>query len=341
MASREHLHGWDLTFSAPKSVSLAALVGGDERLVVAHDAAVRETLVWLQENALITRPRSDGQVIEEQTGQMLAAVFRHDLSRAAEPQLHSHAVVMNATIGADEKWRSVHSIRLYVNLKEAGERYQQALAMRAAELGYAIVPSRNGTFELDGVPREIALMFSSRAKAVEARLAEQGLTRASATAWTTRGRRLAHAQRQAGDRSRRPTRAGPCACPRRRPGSGAVRRPGQTARRRARDRTRQQPRARAKPLADSWPRADHTGGAGTARGARGGANLERARRRVYRQSARATRPVHVIGPRQCYPDRARDQLTLPSVASWWSARCGRSTRRPSSPRCNRAGPPPS
>ena len=65
--------------------------------------------------------------------------------------------------------------------KEAGERYQQALAMRAAELGYAIVPSRNGTFELDGVPREIALMFSSRAKAVEARLAEQGLTRASAT----------------------------------------------------------------------------------------------------------------------------------------------------------------
>ena len=88
---------------------------------------------------------------------------------------------MNATIGSKQQWRSVQSIRLYVNAKEAGERYQQALAARAAELGYAVVPSRNGTFELDGVPRDVALLFSSRAKAVEDRLAEQGLTRARAT----------------------------------------------------------------------------------------------------------------------------------------------------------------
>ena len=177
----QHRHGWDLTFSAPKSVSLAALVGGDERLVAAHDAAVREALGWLQANALVTRTGQDGRTVEESTGRMVAAVFRHDLSRAAEPQLHSHAVVMNATIGSKEQWQSVHSDRLYVNAKEAGERYQQALAARAAELGYAIVPSRNGTFEVDGVPRELTQLFSSRAKAVEARLAEQGLTRAQAT----------------------------------------------------------------------------------------------------------------------------------------------------------------
>lgn len=66
-------------------------------------------------------------------------------SRAAEPQLHSHAVVMNATIGSKNQWQSIHSDRLYFSAKEAGERYQQALAVRAAELGYAIVPSRNGT----------------------------------------------------------------------------------------------------------------------------------------------------------------------------------------------------
>lgn len=178
---QQHLHGWDLTFSAPKSVSLAALVGGDERLIAAHDSAVKETLAWLQEHALVTRTRSNGEIVEQATGHMLAAVFRHDLSRAAEPQLHSHAVVMNATVTDSNKWQSVHSIRLYVNAKEAGQRYQQSLAMRAAELAYAIVPNRNGTFELDGVPREVALMFSSRAKAVERRLAEQGLTRATAT----------------------------------------------------------------------------------------------------------------------------------------------------------------
>lgn len=57
---RQHLHGWDLTFSAPKSVSLAALVGGDERLIVAHDAAVREALGWLQEPALMTRTGAHG-----------------------------------------------------------------------------------------------------------------------------------------------------------------------------------------------------------------------------------------------------------------------------------------
>src|SRR6478609_6494154 len=61
---RQHRHGWDLTFSAPKSVSLAALVGGDERLVAAHDAAVKETLGWLQDNALVTRTGQAGQTVE-------------------------------------------------------------------------------------------------------------------------------------------------------------------------------------------------------------------------------------------------------------------------------------
>ena len=178
---RQHLHGWDLTFSAPKSVSLAALVGGDERLVQAHDHAVREVLGWLEEQAIVTRNRENG-IIAEQAGQgMIAAVFRHDLSRAGEPQLHSHAVIMNATPTGDDTWRSLHSIHLYKLGKEAGERYQQELARHAAELGYAIIPSSNGTFELDGISRELALAFSSRAKAVEEKLAEHGLTRATAT----------------------------------------------------------------------------------------------------------------------------------------------------------------
>ena len=116
---RQHRHGWDLTFSAPKSVSLAALVGGDERLVGAHDAAVKDALGWLQENALSTRARHGGEAIEEPARHMVAAVFRHDLSRAAEPQLHSHAVVMNATIGSKNQWQSIHSDRLYFSAKEA------------------------------------------------------------------------------------------------------------------------------------------------------------------------------------------------------------------------------
>ena len=154
---------------------------------------------------------------------MVAAVFRHDLSRAAEPQLHSHAVVMNATIGSKEQWQSVHSIRLYVNAKEAGERYQQALAARAAELGYAVVPSRNGTFELDGVPRDVTLLFSSRAKAVEARLAEQGPDPGTGHGPAARGGRLAHARGQARGRSGPATQPGPGTGPPARARSRALR----------------------------------------------------------------------------------------------------------------------
>ena len=79
---RQHLHGWDLTFSAPKSVSLAALVGGDQRLVAAHDAAVRETLAWIERQALATRARDHGQLRAERTGQMLAGPCSATTSRA-------------------------------------------------------------------------------------------------------------------------------------------------------------------------------------------------------------------------------------------------------------------
>ena len=178
---RQHLHGWELMFSAPKSVSLTALVGGDEQLVAAHDTAALEALGWLQENALVTRLRNGGQPGHHPTGCLLAAIVRHEVSRAAEPHLHSRVLVVNATLAGPGRWRSIVSRPLYLAARTAGIRYQQTLAGSAEALGYGIAWNDNGTFELDGVPRDVTLLFSSRAKAVEARLAEQGLTRAQAT----------------------------------------------------------------------------------------------------------------------------------------------------------------
>ncbi len=121
--SIEHRPGRDLTFSSPKSVSIAALVGGDRRIVEAHDRAVAATLAWVEKNAAETRmknpgsgelvpaPEPGGQVPE--TGRMgrvggqkiVAATFTHDTSRNLDPPLHTHAVLANMVKGEDGKWR--------------------------------------------------------------------------------------------------------------------------------------------------------------------------------------------------------------------------------------------
>ena len=98
---RIHRPGRDLTFSAPKSVSLAALVGGDERVVEAHDRAVAESLSWVEQNTAKTRLRdpATGRMVQTGNQKIVAATFRHDTSRNLDPQLHTHAVLANMLLG--------------------------------------------------------------------------------------------------------------------------------------------------------------------------------------------------------------------------------------------------
>src|SRR5580658_1568058 len=81
---------YDLTFSAPKSVSIQALVGGDERLVAAHDKAVRETLAEAESHSA-TRVRLNSANEDRTTANWIVATYRHDTSRELDPQLHTHA----------------------------------------------------------------------------------------------------------------------------------------------------------------------------------------------------------------------------------------------------------
>ena len=163
---REHHPGWELMFSAPKSVSLTALVGGDEQLVAAHDTATLEALAWLEVQAAATRLSRGGKSHVLPTGCLLAAIVRHEISRAAEPHLHSRVLVVNATLAASGTWRTLYSLPLYVGARQAGIRYQQALAGYAGSLGYDIAWRANDTCELDAVPRELSSLFSSRTKAL-------------------------------------------------------------------------------------------------------------------------------------------------------------------------------
>ncbi|WP_045764095.1 MobF family relaxase, partial [Xanthomonas albilineans] len=96
--------GIDLTFSAPKSVSIQALVGGDDRLIRAHEEAVAVTLEHAETLAQ-ARIKHNGRAAVVDTGNLVIAKFRHETSRLQDPQLHTHAVVMNLTRRGDGQWR--------------------------------------------------------------------------------------------------------------------------------------------------------------------------------------------------------------------------------------------
>ncbi|AXB80617.1 MobF family relaxase [Novosphingobium sp. P6W] len=179
---REHRPGWDMTFSAPKSVSIMAEVAGDRRLVDAHDRAVKVALRFVERHGAATRIREQGEIRTVETGKLAVATFRHNTSRAQDPQLHTHSVILNATQDKSGSWRSVESLAFFRIYKDAGAVYRQALAHEARQLGYGIREGKGSTFELAGVPEAVIRKFSARGNQVEAALAERGKTRADATA---------------------------------------------------------------------------------------------------------------------------------------------------------------
>ena len=173
-----HRPGRDLTFSAPKSVSIAALIGGDRRIVEAHDRAVAATLAWVEKNAAETRMKDPdtGRMARVGNQKIVAATFRHDTSRNLDPQLHTHAVLANMVRGEDGKWRSMANESLYANQKLIGMLYRNELAAGLGKLGYDIEKTHaDGRFEIAGVSREAVEAFSSRRAEIEAAMEERGL----------------------------------------------------------------------------------------------------------------------------------------------------------------------
>jgi len=180
----DHRPGWDATFSAPKSVSVAAYVHGDHRLIAAHDAAVREAIDFLEREAAATRIRENNEIRTEATGNLVIATYRHDTSREGEPQLHTHSVIMNVTRSADGRWRSLESKPLYRLQTEAGAVYRAALARECERLGYTIektVEGKHPSFELAQVSQAERGLFSSRSRQIDRELEKMGLTRETAT----------------------------------------------------------------------------------------------------------------------------------------------------------------
>jgi conjugative relaxase-like TrwC/TraI family protein len=163
---------YDATCSAPKSVSVMALVGRDQRLVDAHrkasSAAFREMERFAQTQISVGKGKE-----REYTGNLIGAAFHHDTSRALDPQLHTHFVVMTPTW--DEKrrrWISLEAREIYNRSKYLSEVYRNELAKEVMRCGYEIETKRNG-FEIKGVPEDILQRFSQRSAVRDKVVAEQ------------------------------------------------------------------------------------------------------------------------------------------------------------------------
>ena len=177
----EHLHrpGWDATFSAPKSVSLEALLHGDRAVLRAHDASVRAALDWMEAEFLQTRgwDPATGRRPRVKADGLVAATFRHVASRNNDPQLHTHAVIANMTRNASGEWRSVEPTQLQRNRRLIGAWYRNDLARRLGEMGYVLVPTEVGglpSFELAGYPAAMLAAFSTRRRDILDYMSERG-----------------------------------------------------------------------------------------------------------------------------------------------------------------------
>ena len=160
----------DATISAPKSVSLAALVGDDRRIRDAHRESVNETL---KEFEKYLQARGGGDKPAITTGKMIAAQFEHTSSRPdretgyAAPQLHTHVVIFNMTQTEDGKVRSVQPLELYRSQKFATAIYRAFLAEKLQALGYEIrVDPRTGAPEIKGFTEEYLQDSSPRRREV-------------------------------------------------------------------------------------------------------------------------------------------------------------------------------
>lgn len=181
VTSVEHRAGWDATFSAPKSVSITALVGGDDRVRIAHRESVRAALAELER---YTQARIGNVHAPETTGKFAAATFEHDTARPvdgyAAPQLHTHAVIFNVTERDNGQTRSLQPHEIFVSQRYVTAVFRSELALRLEKLGYELERGKHGQPEIRGYTKEYLEASSPRREQIKDHLREQGIDGAKA-----------------------------------------------------------------------------------------------------------------------------------------------------------------
>lgn len=166
-----HRPGYDLTLSAPKSISVLGVVMGDSRILDAHQRAVSVAMGEIERLAS-TRIMTEGVIETVLTGKLLAAAFNHDTSRELDPQLHTHLIILNLTEHNGE-WKTLSSDRVgktgfienvYALQVALGKIYRNELRQSVEEMGFRTVATgKNDLWEIEGVPVDI---FSQRSQQI-------------------------------------------------------------------------------------------------------------------------------------------------------------------------------
>jgi conjugative relaxase-like TrwC/TraI family protein len=198
VGSGKHAAGWDSVFSAPKSVSIQALVGDDSRLIRAHIAAAERATSEVEHYALARRRGGREHVV---SGNIVGAAFSHLAARPVgdsefgpDPQLHTHVVLLNVTQRPDGKWCGLSPVEIYRSQTLGTAIYRSELAREVQKLGYRIqVTAGNGAWEVEGYTREQVMAFSQRRQDIERHMAEAGLKGAAAAQFATLKTRQAKA----------------------------------------------------------------------------------------------------------------------------------------------------
>lgn len=180
----EHRPGFDMTFSAPKSVSILIGLQADPNLEKLHDIAVERAIGHIEKEFAQARVVIDGKVYFVNTGNFVIAAFRQPSSRANDPATHTHAVTMNITFtDEDGKARSLASDihghqgvveQLQQHVTYAGLIYRTEYANLLKPHSYRLEDVGKGMFEIEGFPKEILREFSTRRVEIEEKMEKEG-----------------------------------------------------------------------------------------------------------------------------------------------------------------------
>ena len=167
--------GFDLTLSAPKSVSIAALALDDAQIREAHARAVRDTLTRA-EGLAQSRIKRKGKVTFVNTHNAIFATFEHTGNRNLDPQLHTHSILMNAT-QLSGKWRSLYAREIFQRIKRLGKFYRDRLSDLVRALGHKL-RTAGEYWELLSIPQRLIDKFSSRKQEILEFVGENASSRA-------------------------------------------------------------------------------------------------------------------------------------------------------------------
>lgn len=158
---------FDVTVSAPKSISVMALVAGDDRIIAAHEKAVAATME-ATERLAAARVRKGAAVDTQEsrtTGNVVCARFLHRESRELDPQLHTHCITFNATHDpVENRFKALESRPIYDNCRKLTAVYREHMEQSLHALGYETYRDRHQAPQIRGVDVAVMEQFSKRSK---------------------------------------------------------------------------------------------------------------------------------------------------------------------------------